>query len=94
MSTTDFAKDLFDYQMTIAMNKAKCKLEKELFYEEAIKKMGPFLMCLYWPDSLRESERETVLQTHRSLINYNIYRIYSRNVKLYLTSPISDGGTS
>ena len=94
MSTTHFAQHLIDYQMTTATNTVKCKLEKELFYEEAIKKMGLFLMCSYWPDSLREAERETVLQTHMSLINYNIYRIYSRNVILYLTSPISDGGTA
>lgn len=98
MSTTHFAQHLFYYQMKTAMNTVKHTREKDEcekdenpnFMDDAVK----FLMCSYWPDSLREAERETVLQTHMSFINYNIYRIYSRNVILYLTSPTSDGGTA
>ena len=50
MSTTHFAQHLIDYQMKTAMNTVKYKLERELFYEEAIK----HTMYDFWTEDQKE----------------------------------------
>jgi len=56
MSTTHLAQHLIYYQMKTAMNTVKYKLERELFYEEAIK----HTMYDFWT----EDQKEQWLECH------------------------------
>ena len=63
MSTTHFAQQLIDSQMKSATDIVKYKLEKEIFYEEAIE----HLMYDNWTDD----QKERWLERHLELFDFN-----------------------